>query len=75
MWHNISSIKFLCYKIYKIIPNKEGSIKTNNPITNKMDRYKIKVIRFCKNNIGLKIKILGCMFGIIDFVRMLTRDD
>ena len=34
----------------------KGLLKVDNPITNKMDRYKIWAIHFCKNNIRAEDK-------------------
>ena len=32
----------------------KGPLKVDNPITSKIDRYKIWAIPFCKNNIGVE---------------------
>ena len=34
----------------------KGPLKINNPITSKIDRYKIWAIHFCQNNIGSQNK-------------------
>ena len=45
-------------------------IKVDNPITSKIDRYKTWSIPFCKNNIEVENKDLGCTFSSLKFVRM-----
>jgi hypothetical protein len=54
MWHNIGSMKFFWHKIYKRIM--KSSLKVDNPMTSKIDRYKIWAILFCRNNIRAKNK-------------------
>ena len=34
----------------------KGSSKVDNPITSKVDKFKMRAIIFCKNNIGAKNK-------------------
>ena len=48
----------------------KGSLKIDKSITSKIDRYKTWAIFFIKIIQGLKIRILGCMFSRINFVRM-----
>ena len=58
-------------KLIKEIQIMKGSLKVDNPITSKIDGYKIWAIFFFVRIFqGLKIRILGCIFSKINFVHM-----
>ena len=47
VWHNIGRIKFVCNKKFKGLPKiMKGPLKVDNPITSKVDRYKMWAITF-----------------------------
>ena len=52
----------------------KGPLTVDNPITSKVDRG-IWAIPNCKNNIGVEIRILGCVFSRINFYTCLTKDE
>ena len=48
----------------------KGPLKVDNPITSKIDGFKMWAIHFCKNNMKTKKRTLGCMFSRINFACM-----
>ena len=54
--HNIGGFNLFDIEFMKEFQIIKGPLKVNNLITSKIDKYKIRTILFCRNNIGVENK-------------------